>query len=246
MVLDGGGPLLIALHGLGETRTLDAGARGWKEDYLLGLAHARLRKPPLKSVAYQGLVSAERLAEVNAGLKASPYQGLTVVCPFTPNLMHGWTGEAGAYARFLFDELVPAVGELLGRDFSAMPMGIDGVSLGGRVAWLVGLSHPKRFATVSALQPAFRASELASVVQLAREAVSVASSSLSGSPRLRLVTSERDHFRPTVEAIAQKLRAAEVGHEMLLTQGPHDYVWNQGPGGVEMLLWHDRALRAQR
>lgn len=244
MVLDGGGPLLIALHGLGETRTLDAGARGWKEDYLLGLAHARLRRAPLKSAAYQGLVSAARLDEVNAALKARPYQGLTVVCPFTPNLMHGWTGEAGAYARFLFDELVPAVSEALGRDFSAMPVGIDGVSLGGRVAWLVGLSHPKRFSTVSALQPAFRASEVASVVKLASDAQSASSSTRS--PKLRLVTSERDHFRPTVEALSQRMRVAEVRHELLMTQGPHDYVWNQGPGGVEMLLWHDRALRDPR
>ena len=27
--------------------------------------------------------------------------------------------------------------------------------------------------------------------------------------------------------------------------GPHDYVFNQGPGGVEMLLFHDRALRGE-
>jgi hypothetical protein len=27
--------------------------------------------------------------------------------------------------------------------------------------------------------------------------------------------------------------------------GPHDYVFNRGPGGIEMLLFHDRALRGE-
>jgi iron(III)-salmochelin esterase len=27
--------------------------------------------------------------------------------------------------------------------------------------------------------------------------------------------------------------------------GGHDYTFNRGPGGIEMLLWHDRVLRGE-
>ena len=39
------------------------------------------------------------------------------------------------------------------------------------------------------------------------------------------------------------LRARGVAHDVRELAGPHDYVFNRGPGGVEMLLFHDRALR---
>jgi hypothetical protein len=30
-----------------------------------------------------------------------------------------------------------------------------------------------------------------------------------------------------------------------LVLGPHDYDFNRGPGGIEMLLFHDRVLRGE-
>jgi hypothetical protein len=38
---------------------------------------------------------------------------------------------------------------------------------------------------------------------------------------------------------------ANIAHEFKLLTGPHDYVFNRGPGAVEMLLFHDRALRGR-
>ena len=32
---------------------------------------------------------------------------------------------------------------------------------------------------------------------------------------------------------------------MTTVPGPHDYVFNRGPGVLEMLLFHDRALRRE-
>jgi hypothetical protein len=55
-----------------------------------------------------------------------------------------------------------------------------------------------------------------------------------------------DHFHDVVHAFSRELDGASVEHELLVTPGPHDYVWNRGPGSVEMLLWFDRALRGER
>ncbi len=32
-------------------------------------------------------------------------------------------------------------------------------------------------------------------------------------------------------------------HEHRVALGPHNYDFNRGPGGLEMLTWHDRVLR---
>ncbi|KYF55687.1 hypothetical protein BE08_10370 [Sorangium cellulosum] len=60
---------------------------------------------------------------------------------------------------------------------------------------------------------------------------------------LRLVSSEADPFLPAIQAISDRLRQDGVAHELLIVPGPHDYAWNRGPGGVEMVLWHERVLR---
>ncbi len=241
MILDGGGPVLIALHGLGETRTLDAGARGWKDDYLLDEAYSRLLNPPLKATDFRNLVAADRLTAINAALKTNPFPGLTVACPFTPNLMHGWSGEAKAYGRFLLQELMPEIARTTGRDtqkdIQDRRVAIDGVSLGGRVAMLVGLTHPEVFGVVGAMQPAFRHNELGRVVELAKEA------SKQHPQTIRLMTSTRDHFKPIVTALSQRFHKAGIKHDLLITPGPHDYVWNQGPGAIEMLHFHSRLGR---
>lgn len=63
---------------------------------------------------------------------------------------------------------------------------------------------------------------------------------------LRLVSSEADPFLPAIRAVSDRLRADGVVHELLVTPGPHDYEWNRGPGGAEMILWHERVQRGLR
>ena len=57
------------------------------------------------------------------------------------------------------------------------------------------------------------------------------------------MSSERDPFLDAVKALGKALQRREVAHLVVITPGPHDYVWNQGPGSYEMLLWHERVLR---
>ena len=218
-------------------RGLEAGARGWRDDYHLGRADERLRRPPLGADDLLGFVRPERLAQLNASLARTPYGGLCVACPYTPALPDPSPSGARGFASFVVDTLLPTVRRELGLAAQRSMTGIDGVSLGGRLALLVGLSHPEAFGAVGALQPAVHQDEAEWLTELAAQAQTRAEL------RLRLVTSEGDYFRPAVELLSAKMRDKGVRHELLVTPGPHDYVYNRGPGSFEMLLWHDRVLR---
>jgi hypothetical protein len=61
--------------------------------------------------------------------------------------------------------------------------------------------------------------------------------------RLRLVTSEEDYFLAAVKAASDRMRADGVPHELLVIPGTHGYEFNRGPGGAELLLWHERVQR---
>lgn len=231
-------PLLVALHGRGEaSRGLKTGARGWRDDYELGRANRRLRKPPLTAEDLLGFVRPERLAALNAALRAKPFGGLCVACPYTPALPDRSLAGAKPFGAFVVQSLIPRVRRELSLPADPARTGIDGVSMGGRLALLVGLSHPEVFGAVGTLQPAIAADEAGWLSELAARAQSQAKL------RLRLVTSDGDYFRSAVEALSKRLDRDGVGHELLVTPGPHDYVYNRGPGSFEMLHWHDRVLR---
>ena len=234
-------PLLVALHGRGESgRGLEVGARGWRDDYGLERAHARLRAPPLTREDLGGLVRAERLALLNASLSTTPYEGLCVACPYTPELPDRRVEGAQSFARFLLGRLLPRVRAEVGGAHERAKTGIDGVSMGGRLALLVGLAHPEVFGAVGALQPALRAEDAEMLLALARAAMERAA------VKLRLVSSEADPFLSAIRVVSHRLQAGGVAHELLVVPGSHDYAWNRGPGGAEMLLWHERVQRGLR
>jgi iron(III)-salmochelin esterase len=238
-------PVLVALHGRGESvRGVDAGARGWVRDYGIDRTIARLRSPPLTRDDFMGFVDDARLSRINASLLERPFRGLVVVCPWVPDLLTDRNrynlDSAVPFGDFVVQKLLPSV-------FSSAPVladrnatGIDGVSLGGRVALQVGLSHPDRFGAVGTLQAAVQTAEAPEFARRAARAFADA-----GGTHLRLLTSDRDYFRTAIESLHVALQTAGVAHEHLVVVGPHDYVFNRGPGGIEMLLWHDRVLRGE-
>jgi enterochelin esterase-like enzyme len=59
---------------------------------------------------------------------------------------------------------------------------------------------------------------------------------------LRIATSNDDAFVNTNRALAEALSSAGVPREFEDHLGPHDYIWNRGPGSFELLLFHDHAL----
>jgi enterochelin esterase-like enzyme len=238
-------PVLVALHGRGESvRGMDVGARGWLRDYELGKTIARLRSPPLTRDDLKGFVDEARLARINASLAERPFRGLVVVCPWVPDLVNERDrinlDAPLPFGRFVVESLLPRALEETPALREPAATGIDGVSLGGRVALVVGLAHADRFGAVAALQPAIQESEPPAIARRARDAVGDARRL-----KLRIVTSDQDYFRGAVAGLHLALSAEGIEHEHLVIPGPHDYAFNRGPGGVEMLLWHDRVLRGE-
>jgi hypothetical protein len=231
-------PLLVALHGRGEAgHGLDVGAGAWPNEYQLDRVHRRLLSPPITAGDLLEMTNASRLERLNASLSAAPYRGIGLACPYTPHLADTSVEGARPFGRFVIDQLLPELRSATGSTADRRATGIDGVSMGGRLALWVGLSHPEIFGVVGALQPALRAEEAPLVSELARAAMARAKVSL------RLVTSEEDYFLAAVRAVSERLRADGVEHELLVIPGTHGYDFNRGPGGADMLLWHERVQR---
>lgn len=236
-------PVLIALHGRGEALKGPArGARGWVDDYELSARLRDLAEPPLASEDFKTFVTPQRLQQLNAALAERPYRGLVIVCPYTPDKLAGDDplSKAEPLARFLVDELLPRVYRETPALGTARATGIDGVSLGGRAAWSVGLLRPEAFGAVAGLQAAFDVKDAPGLAERARQA-----KQRNPALSLRLLTSEHDYFLAADSAIAAAVRAAGVAIHFSVAQGPHDYAFNQGAGALEMLLFHDRTLRGE-
>jgi predicted esterase len=230
-----GAPLLVALHGAGENaKGLVGGSRGFRDDYGLDRAYARLAAPPLVEGDLGGFVRCDRLAALNSALAARPFAGVSVACPFTPYVQD--LEGAKRWAGWLEEVLLPRAREAGGTAADA-PSGIDGISMGGRLALLVGFARPDLFAAVGASQPAVKPDEVRYFANLAAKAHATR-------PRpLRLVSSQGDFYLEAIRALSLALRRRDVPHQLLVTPGPHDYPWNRGPGSTEMLVFHDRVLR---
>lgn len=234
-------PVLVTFHGRGESaKGSRRGSRGWIEDYGLIRAIERLGAPPLRAEDFESFVTEERLARFNAALGERPYEGLIVVCPFLPDVLKGARAfeEAGPLADFVVDVLLPRVYAKTPAQGTAASTGIDGVSLGGRASLLVGLTRPLAFGSVGALQAALDPKELARFSGLAARAAAQ-----NPALRLRLLTSDEDYFQKENQRLSVLLERGGVAHQFVRVIGTHSYRFNRGPGSLEMLLFHDRALR---
>jgi hypothetical protein len=234
-------PVLVAFHGRGESRKgRRAGARAWVDDYGLERALGRLHQPPLTAGDFEGFVTSERLCAINLELARQPYRGLILVCPYLPDVLKGAEAfrQAEPLARFVVDVLLPRVREKTPAQPQAAATGVDGVSLGGRAALLVGLTRPRAFGSVGALQAAIDERELSRFAQLAARA-RLDNPDLS----LRLLTSDEDYFLQVNRDLSRALSRAGVAHRLETVVGTHSYRFNRGAGVFEMLLLHDRSLR---
>jgi enterochelin esterase-like enzyme len=200
-------------------------------------AFDRLWAPPLREPDYEGFVDAERLAEANASLAKRPFGGLVVACPWLPDVRPAATGDVSDYAHYVIDELLPRVRAETPALSAPEATGIDGVSLGGVVALRIGLTLPDSFGAVGGIQPALGDGQNGEWTTLAQSA-----RARRPGMKLRLMTSHDDYFRDAIVGLSRSWRAAGVAHDFAEFPGPHDYVFNRGPGSIELLLWHDRAL----
>jgi hypothetical protein len=230
--------VLVALHGRGESvKAPVEGAMGWPRDYAMVRAYDRLRSPPLREPDYEGIVDPSRMADANAMLSKRPFGGLVVACPFLPDVRPATTGDIAPYTRFLLDGLLPRVRAETPALSAPEATGIDGVSLGGAVALRIGLTSPETFGAVGGIQPALSEGQNAEWTTLAKGA-----QSRRQGMKLRLLTSHEDYFHDAIAGLSRAWTAAGVVHDFADVPGPHDYIFNRGPGSIELLLWHDRVL----
>jgi iron(III)-salmochelin esterase len=231
-------PVLIALHGRGEAlKPPSEGAMGWPRDYAMVRAIDRLRSPPLRESDYMGFADPRRVAETNASLAARPFGGLVVACPWMPDFDPAATADIAAYSHFVTDVLLRRVQRETPAIVGPEATGIDGVSLGGIIALRIGLTCPEFFGAVGGIQPAVARTQSAEWCAMAQ-----AARARRPTMKLHLVTSHEDYFREAIVGVSQAWRACGVAHDFLDVPGPHDYSFNRGPGSIELLLWHDRAL----
>ncbi|AKV04093.1 putative esterase [Labilithrix luteola] len=230
-------PLVVLLHGLGETTNERLGAYAWLEKYGLGSAWQRLKRPPIERTSTRGEWTDARLDEVNAELAKRPFRGFVMACPFMPN--PSGPSDLDAYARWIERSLLPrARAESNALDDAAHTY-LAGVSLGGYVALEMLVRMPHAFGAWAGVQTAIGTWAAPGYAEKLAQAWQPTSSSSSARPML-ILTSTQDQWRTSSEALERALRAKNIPSTYRVIPGPHDQPWLREAGTIETLLWLDR------
>lgn len=240
-------PLLVLLHGLGETGASDMGVFAWVERYGLASAYSRLRRPPIARTSRNAaLLPDATLASFNASLAAQPFRGMVIACPFTPNLPRAPnpTKAFDAYADWIVDVVIPRARKEAPVLGDAAHTAIDGVSLGGYVGLEVFARRPEAFVAWGGVQSAFNVGRLPVYVDKLAAAAAKAPNALRKQGIFHIETSLSDPLRDINAALSAELKKKGVPHDFVVLPGQHDQPFLREVGTLEMLLWHDRRLRA--
>jgi iron(III)-salmochelin esterase len=229
-------PLIIAFGGAGEcAKPPEQGSLAWLRYYKTDEAAKAAESGTLRVSHFRGLVTEKQLREFNDLLKHRPYTGVILACPSSPPLW-GLRGEVDfpEYEAFVMAELIPE----LQRRYRTDPdmIGIDGVSMGGARALYYGLKYPGVFSSIGAVQGAF-----GPYVDTYRELIKDNKEALVHRS-IQLITSDGDAMLRSVEHMHKLMRDENIPHRFTVLTGPHDYVFNQGPGALSLLLFHHDAL----
>ena len=231
-------PAVIAFAGLGESvRGNRAGAWGWVERYGVVPAMAALHRRALTGEDFQGLVRGGRLKAWNAALAKQAYRGLVLVCPYPPRIRRWSAKRLKAWEAWLLEELIPYTERHLRVVGGPEGWGVDGISLGGLLSTYVGFKHPEAFSSIGSVQGAV--SNLGGRIRrLARR-----NREVLATRALNVATSKGDGFRRSLKEFHTWLGEHGLPHRFTVLPGRHDKRFVKGPGSLEMLLFHDRALR---
>lgn len=237
-------PLVVLLHGLGETGDQVMGSYAWVERYGLASAYARLRRPPVVRTSKRRDFTDERLAFVQAELKKRAFEGLAFVCPYTPNAgkQPNPVAALDGYAKWLADVVIPRAQKHPSVLASAASTAIVGCSMGGPISLEVFARRPGSFAAWGGVQSAFsgyRASHYADRLVTAKKSASAPAG--GGAPFL-LLSSQGDDFKQANVDLDRELGKRGAARELLVLPGPHDQPWLREAGTLEMLLFFERRL----
>jgi enterochelin esterase-like enzyme len=208
-------PLLVLLHGLGETGDERTGAWAWFERYGLGTSYDRLRA-------------------------SGPFRGLVLACPYMPNLPVADPRALDAYARWVALTVVPRARSEAPALDGRRATYIGGCSLGGHFSLEVLLRRPEAFAAWGGVQTAIGEAQVPGYTERLTSAVrSSAATGDGGPPGLLIETSSADPFRSANEALARALTRSGVPSTFVELPGAHDQRWLRQSGTGRMLQWFD-------
>jgi enterochelin esterase-like enzyme len=222
-------PLVVFLHGLGETTNERLGASAWIERYGLLSAWQRLKRAPIERTSTRGDWTDARLGEVNAELARRPFRGFAMACPFMPNPKG--PADLDAYARWLERSLIPFCRQSAPIASEPARTFLCGVSLGGYVSLEMLLRLPHVFGAWAGVQTAIGSWAAPSYADRLSQA--------PAKPML-LLTSTLDTWRASTEALSAALEKKKIPHSLRVVPGPHDQAWLREAGSIETLHWLDR------
>lgn len=225
-------PLVVFLHGLGETSNERLGAYAWFEKYGLGSAWQRLKRAPIDSTSKRGEWTEARLGEVNGELTARPFRGFAMACPFMPNPRGA--ADLDDYARWIERSLIPRCRKEARVLTEPARTYLCGVSLGGYVSLEMLVRLPHVFGAWAGLQTAIGTWAAAGYAEKI--------AATTASKPLLVLTSTLDHWRTSSEALVAAFDAKKIAHSFRVVPGPHDQPWLREAGTIEALHWLDRLL----
>jgi hypothetical protein len=236
-------PLLILLHGLGETGDERMGAFAWVERYGLGTAYDRLRRAPVARTTTRADWTDDRVRAINAELAVRPFRGLVVACPYTPDLPIGAPGVLDGFARWLTDVVA-----VRARAEAPVLDGVDhtmlgGCSLGGHFSLEMFIRRAEAFASWGGVQTAISVAAAPRYAERLAGAIARANAADGRTRGVFIETSSADPFRDANRALSRSLDARGVANDFRELPGPHDQPWLRESGALELLYWHDERPR---
>lgn len=230
-------PLVIALHGLGESTDEALGVRAWPELYGLKSSYERLKKPPVVRESKRKDFTDARLAEVNQILSTRGFRGMAVACPWTRQVSKFPDPKAtyDAYTTWLMDVVIPRCrieAPAVSPDPAATTL--VGCSMGGPIAFEIFSRRPESFGSVGLVQGAVSTFYVDKYSQVVADAMAA-----HGKRDVLLLTSGGDSFRDSHEAFKVALDKRGVPNTLLVPPGPHDQPFLRETGTIEMLLYQD-------
>ncbi len=231
-------PLVIAFGGAGEcARPPLDGAMAWMHYYKADEAVEALEDNELQEADFRDLVVPAHLDEFNERLQRNPYRGIILVCPSSPPLSYAEGGESSQYESYIMHDLIPA----LKKHYRVEPgrLGVDGVSMGGSRSMYYGFKYPDVFSSIGAVQGA-----VGPYMSLFTDLINRNKDKLKKCS-IQIVTSDGDYLAGSVKKMHRLLLAKKIPHTYYMLTGPHDYIFNQGPGALALLVFHNEALNGK-
>lgn len=237
-------PLLVLLHGLGETDNEQAGLEAWSKRYGLISAYERLSRPPVKRILGHARYFPEKdLTDLNASLLRDPFTPFVTVCPITPNVYKSPNPRKALdrYAEWITSVLLPQVRAHCSISNEREAVSLDGCSLGGYIALEIFKRRPQHFGALGMVQGAISVGSVKSYATGLVRAIEE-----HGSVSVRLGTSSADPYQKANEALARELRKLGQPCTLETFPGPHDQPWLREVGTLAMLRWHERRFNQAR